>query len=136
MKRKISILLVIAALALGAFASLATATWNGLTFPRNGSYFATPGTYFDTPEWVNAEQTAGPCSNLRTQLRRADTGAIIWTAPVAAAGCPLGHLIAWQAFGVAPNYPNGVRIWIVGGPADGTLIGAYVCGGQGSNTGC
>lgn len=136
MKKKLILAFSVALVAL-VLAATALGTWNGLNFPRNGTFYATPGTYYDTPEWVNVKQTAGPCSNFRMQLRRVDNGAIIWNQPTANSLC-VGQLASWEdSASPLPDYPSGVRIWVVAGPADGQTVGAYFCGGQyPSNAGC
>jgi hypothetical protein len=127
-KRIIAIAALVAA---GAFASVATATWNGLNFPRNGSYYAVPGTYYDTPEVVNLRHTGGASpSNIGYQLRRTN-GTVIWSTGVYASTIGMQTFYTGAGPFPMPNYADGVRIWVKAGPADGATVGVYACGGQG-----
>lgn len=131
------VILASAVLAAVAFAATASAAWNGLVFPRNGSYYATPGTYYDTPEWLYVQHTGGPAiTNYRLQLRRASNGQVLWTTPTAIS-LTIGAYGGWQwRTTPGPDYPGGVRIWAVAGPADGQITGAYFCGKQIPGGGC
>ena len=129
MKRWATLLALVALL---AFTATASAIWQGANFARDGAWHSISGTYFDTPETVQMQQTGGPCSNFRPSLWRISNNTMIWQYTLAINMCPLGTVWSFPVCNGnhCPDYPGGVYIRLVAGPADGATVAGWVNGVQ------
>lgn len=126
MKKRWALFLGVCLLAVLAFASTASAIWQGANFPRNGNWYTISGTYFNTPETRQMQQTGGPCSNFRMSMWRNSPNQLLWQSG-AYYMCPYGRIFTFS-FPPQPDYPGGVRLALVAGPADGQTVAGWVNG--------